>query len=158
MTEKLDRQIIRKMDSVPSEKDWGDYVSDLDQKYAHDLFSGHTNEEMQSRFQSNPIEATADLRWMPEVPFRYYMIGFRDAVVAGDFEPCDLSDAASCFLRLIAEKLERHPRTIFPIMPDLLPAAEYVANNQVKFEAEEDIYGSFLEKLAQIRELYSAHK
>lgn len=145
------------MHSIPTEKDWGDYLSDLDQKYAHDRFSGHMNEQMQSFFKRNRIEATDELRWMPEIPFRYYMIGFRDAVLAGDLEPCDLSDAASCFLGLIAEKLERYPRVVVPIMPELLPTAEYVAKNQAKFEADEHIYGNFMKKLARIQELYSAY-
>jgi hypothetical protein len=35
---------------VPTEAEWGDYQSDLDQKYAHDLFGSHTNEEMQPHF------------------------------------------------------------------------------------------------------------
>lgn len=153
-----DREIIKKMHSVPTEKDWGDYLSDLDQKYAHDRFCGRTNEQMQPFFKRNPIEATDELRWMPEIPFRYYMIGFRDAVLAGDLEPCDLSDAASCFLGLIAEKLEKHRPTVIPIMPELLPAAEYVAKNQAKFEADEHIYGNFMKKLAHIQELYSAIK
>ena len=35
--------IVRKT-SIPAEKDWGDYQSDPDEKYRHDLFAGHTNE------------------------------------------------------------------------------------------------------------------
>lgn len=68
---------------VPTEADWGDYQADLDQNYAHGLFAGRTNEEMQPHFQRDVIERTDELRWMPEVPFRYYMLGFRDLVKAG---------------------------------------------------------------------------
>lgn len=71
--------------TLPTEKDWGDYQSDLDQKWAHDLFAGHTAGEMQPHFRANVIEATAELRFMAEAPFRYYMIGFRNFVMAGDF-------------------------------------------------------------------------
>jgi len=70
---------------VPTEAEWGEYQADLDQKYAHSLFAGHTNEEMQPHFYRNVIERTDELRWMPEVPFRYYMLGFRDFVMAGKF-------------------------------------------------------------------------
>jgi hypothetical protein len=112
---------------IPKEEDWGNYQSDLDQDYAHNLFSGRTNAEMQPHFRRNPIERTSELRFMPEVPFRYYMLGFRDFVMAGDFEDLWASDAASCFLGLVAEKLEKDPRHIMPIMPDLLPAIEHVA-------------------------------
>lgn len=150
-----DLQVISKTRSVPTEADWGNYGLDLDQKHAHSVFSGRTNEEVQVVFKRNPIEATDGLRWMPEVPFRYYMLGFRDAVLAAEFGQY-LSDAASCFLSLIAEKLEKHPRAILPIMPELLSAAEHIAKNQAKFEADERIYGNFMQKLVHIQCLYSA--
>ena len=143
--------------SVPTEEEWGDYKSDLDQKHAHSVFAGRTNEQMQRFFRENPIALTDDLRWMPEVPFRYYMLGFRDCVMAKQFGLLDASDAASCFLGLVLEKLEKHPRHIVPIMSDLLPAAEYVARNQKLFDAEESIYGNFLEKLSHIQAVYAPY-
>jgi hypothetical protein len=143
--------------SVPEEKDWGDYQSDLDRKSAHDLFAGHTNEQMRPYFRQNPIERTDDLRWMPEAAFRYYMLGFRDCLVDRDFDFLETSNAANCFLGLIIEKLEKQPEVIVPIMPELLPSVEHVARNQALYEAEESIYGNFLEKLAQIQALSAAH-
>ena len=140
---------------IPTESDWGDYRTDLDQESAHGQFAGKSNGEMQEYFREIPIEAASDLRFMPEAPFRYYMLGFRDCVMRGGFEPCNDSDAASCFLRLVAEKLEAQPRHIIPIMPELLSAVEYVTHNQAAFNAEESIYGSFLEILQQIKELYA---
>jgi hypothetical protein len=143
--------------SVPTEKDWGDYKSDLDQKHAHSVFAGRTNQEMQPFFRRNPIEMTDELRWMPEVPFRYYMLGFRDFVMANQSDFFGASDAASCFLGLVLEKLERHPRHIISIMPDLLPTVEYVAENQALFDAKESIYGKFVEKLSRIHALYAPY-
>jgi hypothetical protein len=142
--------------TVPTEKDWGDYQSDLDQQWAHDLFAGHTNEEMQSHFRSNVIERTDELRFMPEIPFRYYMIGFRDFLVAGDLEH-HASDAASCFLRLVLQKLEENPHCILPIMPDLIETVDHIARNQSAFEADKDIYGDFRELSARILALNAAH-
>lgn len=139
---------------IPTEADWGDYKNDLDQEWAHREFAGRSNEEVQHRFRELPIEATSDLRFMPEAPFRYYMLGFRDCVMSGGFQPCNDSDAASCFLGLIAEKLETQPHYIVPIMPELFPAAEHAAHNKAKFDAEESIYGNFLEILKRIQTLY----
>jgi len=139
--------------SIPTEADWGDYRSDLDQEWAHGKFAGKSNDEMQQYFREMPIEAASDLRFMPEIPFRYYMLGFRDRVMSGGLEPYD-SDAASCFLHLVVEKLESRPRHIIPIMPELLSAVEYVAHNQADFDADESIYGNFLETLKQIGVLY----
>jgi hypothetical protein len=99
---------------VPTEAEWGDYQADLDQKYAHDLFAGHTNEEMQPHFYRNVIERSDELRWMPEVPFRCYMLGFRDFVMAGKFAHLEGSDAASCFLGLIEENSKAIPPKFCP--------------------------------------------
>jgi hypothetical protein len=141
---------------VPTESDWGNYHDDLDQEYSHRVFAGRTNEEMQSRFRNNVIETTDELRWMPKIPFEYYMIGFRDFIDLGDFgHPIDASDAASCFIRLVLEKLEGQPSHILAIMPDLVPTLEFVANNQAKFEAEEHIYGNFSEILNRIQTLHA---
>ena len=139
--------------SIPTEADWGDYRSDLDQESAHGVFAGKSNDEMQQYFRDIPVEAASDLRFMPEIPFRYYMLGFRDCVTSGGFEPYNNSDAASCFLHLVTEKLETQPRCIIPIMPELIPAVEHIAHNQATFDADESIYGNFLETLKQIRVL-----
>ncbi|HZV88613.1 MAG TPA: hypothetical protein VFF95_13770 [Candidatus Binatus sp.] len=139
---------------IPTEADWGDYQGDLDRAYAHKLFAGRSNQEMIPHFRRNVIERTDELRWMPELPFRYYMLGFRDFVMAGKFDPLWASDAASCFVGLVLEKLEKQPRHILQIMPELLPAVRYVAMNQSLFEASENVYGSFPEKLRRIEGLY----
>ena len=143
---------------IPTEADWGDYHADVDQKWSHDQYCGRSNIEMQTYFRNSPIEAASDLRFMPEIPFRYYMLGYRDVVMSGQFEHHFDSDAASCFLSLVAEKLEKQPRYIVPIMTDLLDAVEYVANHQAQFEADEDIYGNFKEKLTQIQRLYAENE
>jgi len=91
---------------------------------------------------------------MPEVPFRYYMIGFMDFTMAGEFGDESASDVASCFIRLVLEKLEKQPGHILPIMPQLLPAVRYLAMNQASFDADADIYGDFLEKLRSIEGIY----
>jgi len=141
---------------VPTEADWGDYRADLDQKYAHDLFVGHTNQEMLPHFQRNVIERTDDLRWMPELPFRYYMLGFRDFVAHAEINPDWAPDAATCFLDLTLEKLRKQPSYILPIMTDLLPTLRQVAQNQDVWRAKKKIYGDFEQKLAEIETLYNS--
>jgi hypothetical protein len=140
---------------VPTEQDWGNYQDDLDQNSAHEKFVGKTNEQVQRYFRENIIMTTEDLRWMPRIPFQYYIIGFKNFVASKNFEPSYASDPASCFIRLVLEKLENHPDHILAIMPELLPTVEYVANHQEEFEADEGIYGSFREIYKQIQALYS---
>jgi hypothetical protein len=141
---------------IPTEADWGEYQADLDQTYAHDLFAGRTNHEMLPQFRKNVIERTSELLSMPEVPFQYYVLGFRDIVMAGEFDQLEASNAASCFLGLVLEQLEKQPRFILPVMPQLLPAIRHVAANQVSYDASESIYGSFPAKLKRIEALYAA--
>jgi hypothetical protein len=138
---------------IPTETEWEDYESELDQKYAHDLFAGHSNEEMEPHFRSNPIEAASELKFMPRVPFRYYMLGFRDAIMKGRLEEHEGSNAASCFLHLVLEKLNHDPSSIVSLMPELLTTVDYVARNQSAFNASTEIYGDFLELAKHIHEL-----
>ena len=49
---------------------------------------------------------TDGLIWVRDVPFRYYMLGFRDFVMSGQFDFW-ASDAASCFLGIV---LALYPR------------------------------------------------
>jgi hypothetical protein len=73
--------------AIPTVSDWGNYHADLDENWAHDQYCGRSNEEMQRYIRNSPIEAASDLRFMPDVPFRYYMLGYRDFVMSGQFEP-----------------------------------------------------------------------
>jgi len=43
-------------------------------------------------------------------------------------------------------------------MQDVMPVAEYVAQNQILFNAQPEIYGSFPEKLAEILVRYESAK
>jgi hypothetical protein len=140
--------------AVPTEAEWGEYQADLDQAYAHDLFAGRTNEEMLPHFRKSVIERTDELRWMPEVPFQYYVLGPRDFVMAGEFDELEASDAASCFWGLVLEKLEKRPQFILPVMPQLLSAVRHVAANQASYRASPSIYGSFAEKWKRIASLH----
>ena len=142
--------------NVPTEADWGNWGADLDTEYAHENFAGKTREEVFPLFQSNVIERTDELRFMPPVPFRYYMLAFRDYVLSERVfaVECEASDAASCFLGLILEKLESDPSVILPVMEELLPAAEEVAGRQEEYDAPVDIYGSFPRKVVRMRLLW----
>jgi hypothetical protein len=137
---------------IPSEKDWGDYKSDLDQEYGHRVFYGKNLKETISFFERNVIERAGELQFMPLVPFRYYMLAFRNYVMSKQVLANEMaSDAASCFLNLIIEKLQKDPKAIEPILEDLMPAVEYVATNQELFDADIDIYGNFAERLTEIK-------
>jgi hypothetical protein len=144
-----------KTDLPPTQEEWGDLPKDdLDAKSAYQDFFGKTNQEAQVIFANNAIEGADSLRWMPDVPFRYYMQGFIYFVMHGSFNNDYVADAASCFLGLVVEHLEGKPEKIMPIMDEVLPVVEYVAKNQEKFSADVGIYGNFNEKREKILELW----
>lgn len=142
------------MKSVPTENEWENYKEDLDAKYAHDLFIGKTNEQMLPEYKDRVLARSEDIYWMPIKPFQYYIFGFRDFVIQQDFGICESSDAASSFLNLVIYKLEEKPEFILSVLPELMKDIEFIANNQELFDADEDIYGSFKDKLQEIKRLY----
>lgn len=138
---------------IPSEKDWAGYERDIDARYAHKIFFGKSNEQMQSAFRDNVIEKTDEIRFMPTSAFQYYVFGLRDFVIRRQFVDYESSDAANCFLGLVLEKLRKEPHTIVPVIDQLLPDLEYVARNQDLYEADKDIYGDFMETFEEILRL-----
>lgn len=145
------------MGTVPTEQDWGDCnsgrIEDLDLKYAHDVFIGKTNEEMRRHYKDHVLMRAEDFHWMPQKPFQYYIFGFRDFVLRRDFGVFENSDAASSFLQLILLKLKEQPDHILPVLSQLMPDIEFIANNQELYEADKDIYGEFKDILREISEL-----
>ncbi len=141
------------MQAIPTIDDWGNHNQNYDVQYAFKIFYGKSNADVQKEFYRSVIERCDELRFMPEVPFRYYVLGFRDYVLNGNFPLLGGADAASCFLKLIEEKLTDSPLTIKPVIESLLPAIDYCAENQEKFDAAESIYGRFSDAVTRIKAL-----
>jgi hypothetical protein len=75
-----------------------------------------------------------------------------------EIEERDLVDdpwsAASSFLNLVERKVRCEINFIAPIMEDLLPTVEFIAMNQRKYFATQDIYGDFRDQLMRIKKLW----
>lgn len=139
---------------IPSEADWGNYQSDQDQQYVYKMFFGKNFEQVIPRFERNAIEACDELRFIAAVPFRYYLLAFASYMLSDlVLKNRMASDAASCFIGLVHEKLLSARDDIAPIIIDLIPAIEFVANNQSLFDADIDIYGNFKDKLDDIKRI-----
>jgi len=142
---------------VPTEADWGDYESDADRDAAHAAFGGKTRAEAAKEFAFGAIERADELRFMPPVAFRYYVLAFRDHVMSPDFIDDDpeswAPDAAAAFLDLIREKLEEEPDAVKPVLAELMPALEHVSAHQERYKADEESYGRFADTLARIKAL-----
>ncbi len=137
---------------IPDEKDWAGYEDDLDVRYAHDLFFGKSIHEVIPHFQQNPIERMDELLFMPTVPFQYYVFAIVKYIMSDSAK--NDPDAASSFLTLMEARLEKSPASVIPIMDDLLPCLDFIAEKQKHFDADEHIYGDFKKRHHRILELY----
>jgi len=93
-------------------------------------------------FIENPVERAAELRITPSPVFNYYIFCFADYLLSPQAQGA--SDAASCFLRLVRDRVRLDPEGISAVYPGLESAIEGVARRQAFYDAEEGIYGSFL--------------
>ncbi len=142
---------------IPTEKEWGAYQDDLDQNYAHGIFAGRDLIQVIPSFARSSIERAEDLRFMPTIPFRYYIFAFCEFITSAEVlilnGGMDASDAASSFLNLVIYKLEHQKDDIAPVINEVMPFVERVAMNQNLYEADIDIYGDFKEKFFLIKKL-----
>jgi hypothetical protein len=150
------------LNRVPTSQDWGDPGDDLDRQSARKVFFGKSIEDIQDQFRKNPMPTIWDLKELPEIPFRYYTLAFRDFVLSPallalrEKASYETAQIAQAFLDLIAEKLEQAPADIAPIMPELIKAAEHVASHQKTYRADPGIYGNFGAKIRRIRSRWKA--
>jgi hypothetical protein len=147
-------------ETIPDASDWGvksedpQECTDLDLRYAFEIFFGREWRHVVQLFGSNPVERTENLRRMPLRPFRYYLRAFVEYIRSEDAldrDNIERSSAASCFLGLIEEKLDERSGFLLSLTTELLTAAEYVAARQQDFDAAPDIFGDFQELLERIR-------
>lgn len=136
---------------IPSEDDWGDWQKDIDASFAHEIYFGRSNEQMQDHFVAAPIEAASELQFMSGAAFQYYVLGFMDSVLSGRHDEMEAANAASSFLRLIHEKAKTSPRDILPIIDVLMPSLERIADEQSSFSADPEIFGDFREIVRDVR-------
>lgn len=140
---------------IPDEAAWEHHPEDLDWACARKVFFGKSLEQAMPLFLENPIERTDELRFMPRLPFQYYIRAYAAFLLSPQLQHCDEPfSAASCFLGLLEDKLKERGGYLTPsLLHELLPAAEFVACNQQQLEADEDIFGNFAQQLQRIKAL-----
>lgn len=145
--------VRKNMNEVPSMNDWTGYESDFDSREAFKNFFGKSNSQMAKEYRDNISMRATDLRFMPAVPFRYYIIGFKDFLESGNLDDFSKGEAASALFRIVEYKIELQQADILPVIGDLLPILEDVASNQEKYDLSITICGDYSEKLSRIKNL-----
>src|SRR5258706_12037609 len=137
---------------IPTEADWGKYEANLDQEYAHRLFTGKSIRDALPLFHTNVLERAGDLHFMPAIPFQYYVLAFKEYVLseAALEDEVEAASAADSFLNLIESRLRDDPRSIAPVIGELLPSVDFVTAHQERYHADVAIYGVFTERRTRI--------
>src|SRR5581483_9750105 len=135
---------------IPNKKDWAGFEKDLDVQYFHRLAFGKSNEEIQPLFENGrSIVRSDELLFAPRAVFQYYVHGFAAYLMSakgkGD------SDAASSFLGLLKTREDRDSGSVKEIYAELATYVEFVASHQDYFEADQNIYGNFADRVNDIR-------
>ncbi len=135
---------------TPQLFEWENYQADFDVRSAFDNFYGLSFEEAKRLCRSDPLSSFTDLRFMPIKPFQFYFLAYKDIFLTGTIDEMSIASATECFLTLIDMKLNDAPDYILPIWNEVVPALEFIAQNQAAYKATEHIYGDFQERVAGI--------
>lgn len=137
---------------VPNRSDWGSIDKhDLDGNCAFKQFFGKSFSEAESMFQENAMYYQEDLQSMPSVPFNFYAPALAKYIISDRAR--DDCDGASTFLHMVKWMLQTQHDMITKKTEQLLvEASDHVARNQLFYDADIDIYGSFSEIYSEIRQ------
>jgi hypothetical protein len=149
-----------------AEWEWGDDeecpTQFLDYRYARERYLGKSIDQILDIFLENPLAGHVFFA-MPAIPLRYYIMVYKRLLLdsttfAKLMDMGHAADAANAFLGCVRLFLLQRPKAIMPVIEDLLPVMDYVALHQSLLDADLDIYGSFADKVDEIRRLCAQQK
>jgi hypothetical protein len=100
-------------DPAPTRDAWGNLSVDAEVEYGYGLFGGKTAAEALPLFLENPMERAAELHFAPAAVFNYYVFCFVDLLLSP--KGAGESDMASCFLRLVRNRLASNGADLAPV-------------------------------------------
>ena len=134
---------------APTSEMWGAPTEDLDDQYARRMFMGLSESDAAARFVENPVSRSEDLLHMPAAVLPFYLSAFAKFLLGLKPPTLDGADAASCFISVCevrANDLGAHLRAGV-----IVEALERAATGQNYFDAPEEIYGNFAERVGAVR-------
>lgn len=134
--------------NIPAETDWGGAKLHGDEGYACRNFLGKSLTEAQKLFVEDALTYQEDLMWMPVKPFQFYLPAYMDYLKSEESEGD--SDGASCFISLISHKLGTESKDLTELWPIIENTLEIVKSKQDWYDASEDIYGNFPNRVKKI--------
>lgn len=143
---------LARLIEIPGHAEWAGDETDLDVRYARQIFFGKSIAEVQCLFGgARSIERASELLFMPRCAFQYYVFAFAHFVLSD--QASGDPDSASPFLRLLVSREQRDAGSVSEIHERLASCVEYVASNQSRYDADISIYGDFRELAARLKSL-----
>ena len=109
-----------------------------------DSFNGVTYSDAFSMFREHAISRQEDVMFMPDACFPFYFNVYMDYLRSADSQ--NDSDAASCFFSLVDFKQTQIITLEKWIVRKTVETVGHIAANQIFYDAEHEIYGSFRER------------
>ncbi|SMF67818.1 hypothetical protein SAMN02745866_04310 [Alteromonadaceae bacterium Bs31] len=131
--------------NIPEEHDWKIDSQDLDEKYSFEKYLGKSKEQAIALFRSSPLECSFEIAYMPEIPFRYYVLAFKEFVEKSNKEEYD--DVYHAYISMILSMIKNNFGYIEPLKKELLPLAYKITIDQEKYGLDLDIFGDLKVKL-----------
>ena len=135
---------------IPSEKDWkrpSDAI-DLDAECAYRNFNGKSHAEAAEMFVESPLVYQEDLMWMPLSCFQFYVRAYIEYLKSD--KSIDDPDASNSFLPLVTFRLHQIRRLPDELKTEILDAVRFLGDNQQRYGADTEIYGSFRDHAKRI--------
>jgi hypothetical protein len=131
------------MNSVPTEKHWNmlENAIDLDISCAYRNFNGKTHEQAVAMFVESTLVHQEDVMWMPFDCFSFYVHAYMQYLQSD--ESIGDSDGASCFFSVVGFRLNEILNLDDSLVGPISVTLEFIGDNQRRFDADDDIYGSF---------------
>lgn len=129
---------------IPDRKEWGNPKADSHLDAAYRLYAGKAVGDAIPHFVADPFQQAQALRYATPEVFGYYVFCFAEHLTKS--ESAGESDMASVFMNLLVEKSEKDPHTLARVYQSLSPSINMIAERQKFYGADQDVYGSFLEK------------
>lgn len=127
--------------SIPDRDDWGDISDNFDLRDAYDIFFGRSRRDAAALLSKNVLARAQDIRFMPKIPFSYYILGFCDLVLSGSYGDSHAWDVADSFISVLETRASENPEQLRSAFEHISKALDYILKNQNSLGLSVDIYG-----------------
>jgi len=134
---------------APGRPEWQLRTLCIDGRCAYAHFGGLSLDQAFDLFCLSARTYQEDLVWMPEACFSFYVQAYSDYILS-DFSAND-SDAASCYISLVAGLRDQVSRLPADRYESLVEALRRIASSQKWFGADEAIHGSYARRVLSLR-------